>query len=48
MPNEAKAWAVFDLDRAARAGELAADPVEVARISEAYRQALAVNPPPLD
>ena len=48
MPKEAKAWAVFDLDRAARAGELSADPAEVARISDAYRQALAANPPPID
>jgi diadenosine tetraphosphate (Ap4A) HIT family hydrolase len=46
MPRDAKAWAVFDLDRAARAGEITTDPAEVARISEAYRQALITNPPP--
>lgn len=47
MPKDAKAWAVFDLDRAARAGEITpAEPAEVARVSEAYRQALSANPPP--
>ena len=41
MPREAKAWSVFDLQRAARAGEIQpADPVEVRRITEALREQL--------
>ena len=41
MPRDAKAWSVFDLQRAARAGEIPpADPLEVRRISEALRQQL--------
>jgi diadenosine tetraphosphate (Ap4A) HIT family hydrolase len=41
MPRDAKAWSVFDLQRAARAGEIQpADPVEVRRITEALRQQL--------
>ncbi len=40
MPGEAKAWGVFDLQRAAGAGEIAVDAAEVARINEAYRRAL--------
>jgi diadenosine tetraphosphate (Ap4A) HIT family hydrolase len=46
MPNDAKAWSVFDLQRAAAAGEITVDANEVVRISEAYRQALAAAPPP--
>jgi diadenosine tetraphosphate (Ap4A) HIT family hydrolase len=46
MPRGAKAWAVFDLLRAAGAGELAADPAEVTRVSQGYAQLLATRPPP--
>lgn len=47
MPKGAKAWGVFDLQRAAAAGEIPpADPAEVARVNEAYRAALAKAPPP--
>lgn len=46
MPKDAKAWAVFDLQRAAAAGEIAPDPAEVGRVRDAYRAALAKNPPP--
>lgn len=42
MPKDAKAWAVFDLERAARAGEVSVAPGEVTRVSEAYRRALVV------
>ena len=45
-PNGAKAWEVFDLLRAAGAGDVAVDPADVLRLSERYRQALAANPPP--
>jgi diadenosine tetraphosphate (Ap4A) HIT family hydrolase len=40
MPRDAKAWAVFDLQRAAGAGEIEVDAVAAARINEAYRSAL--------
>jgi len=46
MPRDAKAWAVFDLQRAAQAGELELPSEEVARVSAAYRAALAERPPP--
>jgi diadenosine tetraphosphate (Ap4A) HIT family hydrolase len=46
MPKDARAWGVFDLDRAAKAGEIAADSAEVSRVSEAYRAALGRDPPP--
>jgi diadenosine tetraphosphate (Ap4A) HIT family hydrolase len=46
MPKSATAWGVFDLERAAKAGEISIDPAEVRRLSEAYRSALSVNPPP--
>ena len=46
MPRDAKAWSVFDLQRAVGAGELPIDRAEVARLSEAYRQALAAQPRP--
>ena len=46
MPRDAKAWSVFDLQRAVGAGEVPIDRAEVARISEAYRQALAAAPRP--
>jgi hypothetical protein len=41
MPRDAKAWSVFDLQRAVGAGEIPIDRAEIARISEAYRLALA-------
>lgn len=43
MPKNAKAWAVFDLERAAKAGEISVDPAEVSRVSEAYRLALSAS-----
>jgi diadenosine tetraphosphate (Ap4A) HIT family hydrolase len=46
MPKDAKAWGVFDLQRAAGAGEIAVDAGEVARISAAYRAALQSKPTP--
>ena len=46
MPRDAKAWSVFDLQRAVGAGEVAVDRAEVERISEAYRLALQGLPPP--
>ncbi|APR80659.1 Hypothetical protein A7982_06006 [Minicystis rosea] len=47
MPKDAKAWGVFDLQRAAAAGEITpADPEEVARVVAAYREALAKAPAP--
>lgn len=45
MPRDAKAWRVFDLQRAG-AGEVVVDPAEVARIAERYRAALHIEPPP--
>ena len=46
MPQDAKAWAVFNLQGAAARGEVNADEAEVARIVAAFRSALASNPPP--
>lgn len=46
MPKDAKAWGVFDLQRAAGAGEIAVDRAEVERLTRAYRDALAASPPP--
>lgn len=46
MPKDAKAWSVFDLQRAAQAGEVVTDPADVARVVEAYRAALVASPPP--
>jgi diadenosine tetraphosphate (Ap4A) HIT family hydrolase len=46
MPKDAKAWGVFDLQRAAAAGEVAAQPAECERIIALYRDALAKRPPP--
>jgi diadenosine tetraphosphate (Ap4A) HIT family hydrolase len=46
MPKDAKAWGVFDLQRAAAAGEISVDAAEVERVSAAYERALAANPPP--
>jgi diadenosine tetraphosphate (Ap4A) HIT family hydrolase len=47
MPKDAKAWAVFDLQRAAAALEIAVDPAETARIAAAYREAMRRAPPPV-
>jgi diadenosine tetraphosphate (Ap4A) HIT family hydrolase len=41
MPKNATAWGVFDLERAAKAGEISVDPAEVSRVSEVYRRALS-------
>jgi diadenosine tetraphosphate (Ap4A) HIT family hydrolase len=46
-PGGAKAWGLFDLQRAAGAGEVTVDPAEVTRLVELYARALAVNPPPV-
>jgi len=46
MPKDARAWAVFDLQRAAMANEISVDRAEVDRIVEAYRRALATRPVP--
>jgi diadenosine tetraphosphate (Ap4A) HIT family hydrolase len=47
MAKDAKGWGVFDLERAAKAGEIAVDDdVEAKRIAVAYALALAENPPP--
>jgi diadenosine tetraphosphate (Ap4A) HIT family hydrolase len=40
MPKGARGWSVFDLQRAAAAGEVSVDPAEVARICAAYAEAL--------
>ena len=45
-PKGAKAWGLFDLQRAAAAGEIVVDATEVARLIDLYAQALAKNPPP--
>jgi diadenosine tetraphosphate (Ap4A) HIT family hydrolase len=46
MPNDAKAWAVFDLYRATQVQEVPVDEAEVERVAQAYRQALRRSPPP--
>ncbi|HEX3773195.1 MAG TPA: hypothetical protein VHV51_01965 [Polyangiaceae bacterium] len=46
MPKDAKAWAVFDLQRAAAAGEIPVDAPKNASIARAYADALCTNPPP--
>jgi hypothetical protein len=47
MPRDAKAWAVFDLQRAAQAGEVAAvEAAQISRVESAYAEALRVRPPP--
>ncbi len=47
MPKDARAWAVFDLQRAAAAREFPVDDAETARIAQAYASALRSSPPPL-
>lgn len=46
MPKDAKGWGVFDLERAAKAGEISVDTAEVARLAEAFAEALRHSPPP--
>jgi len=46
MPKDATKWAVFDLYRAAEAGEIQCDEREVVRVIQAYEQALLSSPPP--
>jgi diadenosine tetraphosphate (Ap4A) HIT family hydrolase len=46
MPRDAKGWAVFDLERAAKAGEIAVDLEVAGRVAAAYARALAETPPP--
>jgi len=46
MPKAAKGWAVFDLERAAKAGEIMPDVAEVERVSRAFASALEQSPPP--
>lgn len=46
MPKDAKAWGVFDLQRAAMAGEITVDPEAARKTIEALRDALAKDPPP--
>jgi diadenosine tetraphosphate (Ap4A) HIT family hydrolase len=46
MPKDAKGWGVFDLERAAKAGEITVDLEEARRIAVAYARALAESPPP--
>jgi diadenosine tetraphosphate (Ap4A) HIT family hydrolase len=46
MPKDAKGWGVFDLERAAKAGEISVDLAEAERIAAAYARALATRPPP--
>src|SRR5262245_29622111 len=44
MPRDARAWSVFDLQRAAGANEVAVDLDEVARLSAAFQAALRAEP----
>jgi diadenosine tetraphosphate (Ap4A) HIT family hydrolase len=46
MPKDAKGWGVFDLERAAKAGEVTHDPGEVTRLKLAFTDALRRSPPP--
>lgn len=46
MPKDAKAWGVFDLQRAAAAKEIEVDEPRATRIAQAYARALAADPPP--
>ena len=47
MPKAAKGWAVFDLERAAKAGEIMPDLEEVDRVTRAFASALEHSPPPV-
>lgn len=46
MPKDAKGWSVFDLERAAKAGEVTNDPAEVQKVISAFQEALQMSPPP--
>jgi diadenosine tetraphosphate (Ap4A) HIT family hydrolase len=46
MPKDAKAWGVFDLQRAAVASEIPVDEAAATRVAVKYRDALAAAPPP--
>lgn len=46
MPKGAKGWGVFDLERAAKAGEIVVDGPQVARFTRAFADALVKSPPP--
>lgn len=46
MPKDAKGWAVFDLERAAKAGEVVHPPEQVERVTRAFADALRRSPPP--
>lgn len=46
MPKDARAWAVFDLQRAAGAGEITVELADVALAVDRYRAALRAAPPP--
>jgi len=46
MPKDSKGWGVFDLERAAKAGEIQVDAAEVERLTNAFRSALHSAPPP--
>jgi diadenosine tetraphosphate (Ap4A) HIT family hydrolase len=46
MPSDALGFAVFDLQRAAKAGELVVDPADVAKLSAQLALALKGDPPP--
>jgi diadenosine tetraphosphate (Ap4A) HIT family hydrolase len=46
MPRDARAWSVFDLQRAVAAGEVAVDANTHAEICAAYQRALADEPSP--
>jgi diadenosine tetraphosphate (Ap4A) HIT family hydrolase len=46
MPKDARGYAVYALQQAAGKGEITVDQSEVDRLTNAYREALASNPPP--
>jgi len=46
MPKDAKGWAVFDLERAAKAGEVTNEPALVQQMIGAFKEALQNSPPP--
>ena len=46
MPKDAKGWSVFDLQRAAAAGEITVGSGEAERASAVYAEALRTSPPP--
>jgi len=46
MPKDARGYAVYALQQAAGNGEIQVDEGEVTRLTAAFRDALAANPPP--